>query len=120
MGKKVCIIEDNTPNRKLFAMLLKKSGYEVVDFENATISLDWLKDNPVDIVLMDILLPDMNGSELLNYVKNMPSQSNVKIVAITGFSSVSDKEKFIAQGFDGYLSKPISTTTFVKDIEVFL
>lgn len=120
MSKKVCIIEDNTPNRKLFAMLLKKAGYEVFDFENATISLDWLKDNPVDIVLMDILLPDMNGSELLNYVKSMPNQNNVKVIAITGFSSVSDRDKFLNQGFDGYLSKPISTTTFVNDIEVFL
>ncbi len=120
MGKKVCIIEDNTPNRKLFAMLLKKAEYEVFDFENAALSLDWLKDNSVDIVLMDILLPDMNGSELLNHVKSMPNQQNIKIIAITGFSSISDRDKFFAQGFDGYLSKPISTTTFVNDIEVFL
>lgn len=120
MCKKVCVIEDNSPNRKLFAMLLKKAEYEVFDFENAALSLDWLKDNSVDIVLMDILLPDMNGSELLNYVKNLPKQQNAKIIAITGFSSISDKQKLIAQGFDGYLSKPINTTTFVKDIEAFL
>lgn len=120
MGKKVCVIEDNTPNRKLFAMLLKKAGYEVFDFENAKISLDWLKDNPVDIVLMDILLPDMNGSELLSHIKDMPNQQNIKIIAITGFTSISDRNKFISQGFDGYLSKPISTATFVNDIESFL
>lgn len=120
MSKKVCIIEDNTPNRKLFAMLLKKSNYDVSDFENATTALEWLKQNNIDIILLDILLPDMNGSELLGYIKELPNLKNAKVIAITGFSSVTDKDKFLQQGFDGYLPKPINTTTFVKDIEAFL
>lgn len=118
--KKVCIVEDNTPNRKLFAMLLKKAGYEVYDFDNASATLEWLKNNSADFILMDILLPDMNGTELLASVRQIPNHAQTKIIAITGFSSSNDREKFLSQGFDGYLSKPINTTTFIQDIEVFL
>jgi len=101
-------------------MLLKKNGYEVVDFENATSALEWLRDSAIDLILLDILLPDMNGSEVLTHIKELPNHQNTKVIAITGFSSITDKEKFLNQGFDGYLSKPINTTTFVKDIEAFL
>lgn len=120
MNKKVCVIEDNTPNRKLFAMLLKKAGYEVFDFENATTALSWLQNNSIDIALIDILLPDMNGTELLDHIKKMPNQSNIKAIAITGFSSSSDRNKFLSKGFDGYFSKPINTSTFTSEIELFL
>lgn len=120
MEKKVCIIEDNTPNRKLFAMLLKKSGYEVSDFENAQTALDWLKTNEVAFILMDILLPDMNGMELIQYVRQIPKMKEVKIIAITAFSSSTDQNKLSQIGFDGFVSKPVNTSTFVKEIEAFL
>ncbi len=120
MEKKVCVIEDNTPNRKLFVMLLKKSGYEVFDFADAQSALDWLKTNEVAFVLMDILLPDMNGMELIQYVREIPKMQNKKIIAITAFTSTSDQQKFSQVGFDGFVSKPVNTSTFVKEIEAFL
>ncbi len=120
MEKKVCVIEDNTPNRKLFVMLLKKSGYEVFDFEGAQSALEWLKANTIEFVLMDILLPDMNGMELIQYIRQIPNLKKIKIVAITAFTSTLDQHKFAQVGFDGFVSKPVNTATFVKEIEAFL
>jgi len=119
-NKTISIIEDNAANRKLFSMLLKKSGYNVVDFGNAADALEWLNSNDADLIILDILLPDMNGSDVLMSIKQMPHLQNAVIIAITGFSSSRDREKFLAMGFNGFLAKPIDTATFVSDLEKYL
>ncbi|MGB9702265.1 MAG: response regulator [Candidatus Kapaibacteriota bacterium] len=119
-NKAICIIEDNTPNRKLFALLLAKAGYKVFDFGDGKTALDWFKSNTVDIIIMDILLPDMNGTELIKYVRELPAFKDAIVIAITGFTSPNDREKFIKAGFNGYISKPVNTATFVAEIEAFL
>jgi len=118
-NKTFCVIEDNSLNRKLFSMLIKRSGYDIVDFGNANDALQWLKDNYVDLIILDILLPDMNGSEVLSNIRQFSHLQNTKVIAITGFSSNYDKEKFLSMGFDGFLAKPINTATFVADLEQF-
>jgi len=100
-------------------MLIKRSGYDIVDFGNANDALQWLKDNYVDLIILDILLPDMNGSEVLSNIRQFSHLQNTKVIAITGFSSNYDKEKFLSMGFDGFLAKPINTATFVADLEQF-
>ena len=119
-NKIICIIEDNSPNRKLFSMLIKKSGYNVADFGTAKDSLDWLSTNNADLILLDILLPDMNGPDVLMNIRNIEHLKEAKVVAITGFSSTYDREKFLYLGFDGFLAKPINTTTFIEEIESYL
>lgn len=119
-NKTISIIEDNAANRKLFSMLLKKSGYNVVDFGNAADALEWLNSNDADLIILDILLPDMNGSDVLMSIKQIPHLQNAVIIAITGFSSSRDREKFLAMGFNGFLAKPIDTATFVSDLEKYL
>jgi len=119
-NKTFCVIEDNIPNRKLFSMLIQRGGYKVANFGNASDALQWLKENNVDLIILDILLPDMNGSEVLSNIKQFPHLQNTKVIAITGFSSNYDKEKFLSMGFDGFMAKPIYTATFVSDLEKFL
>lgn len=119
-NKTICIIEDNAPNRKLFSMLLKKKGYNIADFGTAKDSLDWLSINIADLILLDILLPDMNGPEVLINIRKNEHLKGAKVLAITGFTSTYDKEKFLSLGFDGFLAKPINTTTFIDEIESYL
>lgn len=114
---KICVIEDNIPIRKLFSTLLKKSGFEVSDFGDGSSAIDWLKSNKPDIILMDILLPDINGAELLANVRKLPGLNAVKVIAITGFASANDRDKYLELGFTGYLAKPINTSSFVSDIQ---
>jgi CheY-like chemotaxis protein len=113
----ICIIEDNKPIRRLFVTLLKKSGYETVDFATGNEGLDWIKSNSAQCIIIDILLPDLNGTEVLKVIRDMPSGQKVPIIAVTGFAHAYDRDKFIELGFDSYIPKPVNTITFVKDVE---
>lgn len=115
--KTICVIEDNIPIRKLYSTMLKKAGFLVFDFGDGASSLEWLKSNKVDGIIMDILLPDINGNELVKKVKEIESHKDTKVCAITGFAQAQDKEKFLNDGFTHYLSKPINTTTFIDEVK---
>ncbi len=119
-SKLICVIEDNTPIRKLFCTLLRKSGYNTIDFEDGSSALEWMKDNHPNLILMDILLPDLNGTELIGLVRAIDGYASTPIIAVTGFAGNQDRTKFLEIGFNGYISKPINTSSFVSDVEQFL
>ncbi len=116
----VCVIEDNAPIRKLFCVLLRKSGYETVDFGDGTSACEWLKENKALAVITDILLPDINGSDVLEVIRKLDGGGDVCVIAVTGFAQASDKEKYISMGFDSYISKPVNTGTFVSEVEAVI
>ncbi len=120
MSLPICIIEDNNPIRRLFCTLLKKNGFETIDFSNGTDAIEWLKSNQPVAMIIDILLPDMNGSDILNFARALPWGGNVPMVAATGFAQPNDKERFIEMGFDSYIPKPINISEFVDDIKVII
>ncbi|MFN3782071.1 MAG: response regulator [Candidatus Kapaibacteriota bacterium] len=113
----ICIIEDNTSIAKLFATVLKKNGYNAVEFYDAKSALTWLESNIPVCILTDVLLPDINGIELLNKIRSNKNLVNVPVVAITGLAQPGDEQKLLNSGFDGYMSKPINIPSFVSDIE---
>ena len=112
----ICIIEDNNSIRKLFCTLLQKSGHKTVDFAEGQEALDWLNDNMPKALIIDIMLPDLNGADIKSAVRNFPDGENVPIIAVTGFAKSSDREKYIDMGFDAYIPKPINTSKFAKEI----
>jgi len=117
MENAICVIEDNIPIRKLYVTLLKKAGLNVIDFGDGTSALNWLKINKVKGIIMDILLPDINGNDLIKQVKALDNHKDSIICAITGFAQEQDKDKFLKDGFNFCLSKPINTATFVSEIK---
>lgn len=120
MSQLICVIEDNVPIRKLFCTLLKKSGFETADFGDGTGGLNWLKQNKPDLLIVDILLPDMNGSDIMQTVRELDYGKELPIIAATGFAQANDKEKYLEMGFDSYIAKPINTATFVQDIKIVI
>jgi CheY-like chemotaxis protein len=116
----VCVVEDNAPIRKLFCTMLNKSGIKTVDFGNGASALSWLKINNAKGLILDILLPDANGSELLANIRNLVNHKNTPAIAVTGFAQNHDREKYMSQGFDHYISKPVNTSTFVSEVKQFL
>lgn len=120
MDNTICIIEDNTPIRKLFSTLLKRDGFQVVDFGDGATALAWLNDNMPNVMLCDILLPDMNGSDILSFVRQKTGGDKIPIIAATGFAKINDREKYLDMGFDGYISKPINTATFVQEVKDYI
>lgn len=114
--KLICVIEDNSAIRKLFCTLLKKGGYETIDFYEGTAALNELQTLKPNLIIMDILLPDINGTELISKVKKISGLANVPIIAVTGFAAAQDEEKFKELGFTSYFSKPINTAMFLEEI----
>lgn len=113
----ICVIEDNKSIAKLFATILKKNGYDTVEFQDAMSALDWLKNNSPICILTDVLLPDMNGTEFLAEVRKIENLKDLPIIAITGLAQPGDEQKLLSAGFDGYMAKPINIATFVSEIE---
>ena len=115
--KSICVIEDNQSVRKLFSTVLKKTGYATIDFTDGLTAMDWLKENKPVCVIVDILLPDVNGSDVLNHLRQQPDGDKIPIIAVTGFAKSNDKEKYLKQGFDNYIAKPINTMTFAEEVQ---
>ena len=116
--KPICVIEDNKAIRKLFCTLLKKSGFETVDFEEADPAIEWLQTNTPHAMVIDILLPGKkSGTDVLKALRELPDGDEVAAIAVTGFAQGKDREKFIEMGFDSYIAKPINTASFVDEIK---
>ena len=114
----ICIIEDNKPIRKLFSTLLKKANYETIEFADGQSIIEWLGANNMPTAfILDILLPDQSGTDILNIIRQKPNGVSIPIIAVTGFATTNDRQKYIDLGFDYYISKPINTTTFVEEIK---
>lgn len=120
MNKKICLIEDNLSVNKLFSIMLKKEGYEVASFTDAKTFLDWTENNQADLIVMDIILPDINGMELLKLLKNNQNFSNIPVIATTGMASESSINSLIAAGFSDVITKPLDKNVFIDKIKLSL
>ena len=109
MPHKILIVEDNVNNRSLFRDILIFHGYEVSVAADGQEGVALAREMKPDLILMDIQMPGMDGMTAGGILKGDPATSGLKIVAITSFAMRGDQEKILAAGFDGYLSKPIST-----------
>ena len=109
MAQKILIVEDNANNRNLLLDVLSFHGYEVSAASDGQEGVNLARKMLPDLVLMDIQMPGMDGMTAGGILKGDPATKGLKIIALTSFAMRGDLEKFLAAGFDGYLSKPIST-----------
>jgi two-component system cell cycle response regulator DivK len=122
VSKRILVVEDDTQNSYLIQFILEKGGYSVVvvsDGEQAVATVESADPKP-DLVLMDMLLPKMNGYEATRRIRAREETKDVPIVALTAYSMKGDREKILESGCDGYISKPIDPETFVAEMEEFL
>jgi CheY-like chemotaxis protein len=120
MAKKILIIEDNDKNMMLFRDILTYHGYAVIEAKDGESGIRSAKENHPDLILMDIQLPVIDGFTAVRILKNDPVTKNIKIVGITSYAMSGDREKIMAAGFDGYISKPMDTREFPKTIARYL
>lgn len=118
--KKVLIIEDNENNMELMTFILELHGYEIMKAYNATDGIYAALNNNPDFVLLDIQLPDMDGSEALVIIRKQETSSPLPIIAVTSYAMSGDKEKLLAKGCTGYIEKPINPETIIQDIQTIL
>ena len=122
MSKRILVVEDDAQNSYLIQFILEKSGYEVElvsDGEQAVASMAAAVNKP-DLILMDMLLPKMNGYEATRAIKAMADGAGVLVIALTAYSMKGDRERILDAGCDGYIAKPIDPETFVSEMEEYL
>ena len=116
----ILYVEDNPDNRSLIRRVLEAEGYAVVEATNAKQALDTLENTQINLVLMDINMPDMDGYTLTAKIKSIKKFSQIPIVAVTANVMRGDREKSLGAGCDGYIQKPIDIDTLSQQIERFI
>ena len=116
-GELILIIEDNEKNRKLARDVLQVKGYKTIESETAEDGLKLALDKSPALVLMDIQLPGMDGITALKQLRANPQTKSVPVIAITASTMTNNRQAMLAEGFDGYQSKPISVKDFLGELE---
>jgi two-component system, cell cycle response regulator DivK len=106
MSAKIAVVEDNPDNRLLVSAILDDE-YELSEYESGAEVLAGLKDNPPDLMLLDISLPEMDGTEVLAWIRKQPEFQGLPVIALTAHAMSGDREKYLAAGFNEYVTKPI-------------
>lgn len=117
--KRVLVVEDNPNNMRLLLKLLGGNGYETIKAETGEKGVQRATEEMPDLILMDIKLPEINGVEATNRIRASVGGGNAIIIAITSYAMAGDRERFLSQGFDGYIEKPIDPYTIVEEIEEY-
>jgi len=108
----VAVVEDNADNRLLLQAILD-GPYRIVEYENGTDALAGLRAERPDLVLLDISLPGMDGNEILARIRLDQSLRTLPVIALTAHAMTGDREKYLAAGFDDYVTKPIVDETIL-------
>lgn len=117
---RILIIEDNPANVELMAFLLAAYGHTPISAPDGARGVAAARAERPDLVACDVNLPGMNGFEVLAVLKAEPRLAGVPVLAVTALAMAGDREKVLAAGFDGYISKPIEPESFVAELEAFL
>jgi two-component system cell cycle response regulator DivK len=118
--KRILIVEDNPMNLDLVADLLEVHGYDVLRAETALKGIQMARTEQPDLVLMDVSLPDLDGLEATRQLRADPATQHLMVVALTAHAMKGDEELARAAGCQGYLTKPIDTRNFPRQIGQFL
>jgi two-component system cell cycle response regulator DivK len=116
----ILYIEDNRDSRLLVRRVLEAEGYTMLEAPTSAEGLRQLEQHPIDLALMDMNMPDMDGYTLAARIRAHPLHANVPILAITANSMLVDRERSLLAGCDGYIQKPIDIGILVQQLEVFL
>ncbi len=113
----ILIIEDNEKNRKLARDVLQVKGFRTIESETAEEGLELARDQSPALILMDIQLPGMDGITAMKQLKAESKTQNIPIIAITASAMTNNRTAMLAEGFDGYQTKPIGLKDFLGEIE---
>jgi CheY-like chemotaxis protein len=104
--KKIAVVEDNPDNRLLVQAILE-DRYELTEYETGTEAVAGLGADKPDLILLDISLPEMDGTEVLAWIRQQDALKNTPVIALTAHAMAGDREKYLRAGFNDYLTKPI-------------
>ena len=115
----VLIVDDNEKNRKLARDVLTFAGFRTLEAETGEQGVSLATEHLPDVILMDIRLPDLDGTAVLRRLRAEERTAAIPVVAVTSFAMKGDRERFLAAGFDGYLEKPINVTELGDQVRAY-
>jgi HAMP domain-containing protein/signal transduction histidine kinase/CheY-like chemotaxis protein len=120
-GKKVLVVDDDMRNIFALSSILEEHAMEVLSADNGRDAIKILQTEPdIDIVLMDIMMPEMDGMQTMREIRKIPKLKNLPIVAVTAKAMKGDREKCIAAGAWDYLAKPVDTAQLLSVLRAWL
>lgn len=117
---RVLIVEDNEVNLELVVYLLEAFNHAVLVARDGLEGWQIAHTELPDLILLDVHLPKLDGYELVQRLKSNPLTRSIPVVAVTALAMVGDRDKVMAAGFDGYITKPIDPEILVTQVEGFL
>lgn len=118
--RKILLIEDNEMNRDMLTRRLVRKGYEVAVALDGKEGLEMAQTTKPDLILMDITLPIMNGTEVVKNLKANSDTQAIPVIALTGHAMESDRQMALSLGFDDYDTKPVDLARLLEKIEAKL
>ena len=116
-GESVLVVEDNDKNMKLFRDVLRATGYSTLEATTGEQAVELALSQAPALVLMDVQLPGIDGIEALARLKGDERTASVPVLALTAQAMSGDRERFLAVGFDGYLSKPVDVAELIQAVK---
>lgn len=116
----ILIVEDNEMNMDIASRLLERQQYKVIKAADGDTGIDLAKKHVPDLILMDIHLPNKDGFEICQLLKNDHQTQHIKIIAFTALVMEKDKERALASGCSGVISKPIDVESFARTVAFYL
>ena len=119
-SKSILIVEDNPMNLKLIRDVLQIEGFETLEAETGETGVELARERHPAVILMDVNLPQMDGREAMKILKADASTRQIPIIAVTSLAMKGDRERLLAAGFDGYISKPIDIKELPRLVESYV
>jgi two-component system cell cycle response regulator DivK len=115
-GEQILVVEDNEKSMRLFRDVLLATGYRPLEATTGGQAVELAAEHAPALVLMDIQLPDMDGVEVLGRLLADERTASIPVLALTAQAMQGDRERFLAAGFDGYVSKPVNVVEFLDTV----
>jgi two-component system cell cycle response regulator DivK len=119
-GARILLVEDNDKNLKLVRHVLQFAGFEVLEAQTGEEGVAVAKTTLPDLVLMDLQLPGIDGTEALRRLRAYPTTAELPVVAVTAFAMKDDGERIQRAGFDGYITKPLNIRSLPDQVRGYL
>lgn len=118
--KRILIVDDKTTSRELLHTVLRRLDYDVIEAVDGDEALAKARIENPDLILLDIQMPNRNGYEVLSELRSEEKYAGLPIIALTASAMQGDREKALAAGFTGYLTKPVTLTHLRDEIQRLL
>ncbi len=120
-AKKILIVDDDTRNIFALSLTLRSKGYTCLSSTDAAGAINMLQqDDTIGVVLLDMMMPEMDGYEALGHIRGNKQLQNIPIVAVTAQAMPGDREKCLEAGANAYISKPINVDMLIDLLDTYL